>query len=257
MSADPHRCLRVRQRLPEGAVGATLVLDGEMPAEPGQFVMVWLPGIEERPFAVVSEAPLRLCVQAVGPFTRTLSALSPGERVWVRGPYGHGFRLQGARHLLVGGGSGVASLTLLAEAARRRGDAVRVVLGARSADQLMLAWRFAELGCHLTLTTDDGSAGLRGTVLDGIQAITEGGWQPQAIYACGPEAMLAAVVERAEALATPCQVSLERVMKCGLGVCGHCHCGEFLVCQDGPVFDAAQVRSLLGGERQNNARTPR
>lgn len=227
-------------------MGATLVLEGEMSAEPGQFVMVWLPDIEERPFAVVSEAPLRLCVQPVGPFTRALAALAPGDRVWVRGPYGHGFRLEGERHLLVGGGSGIASLTLLAEVARHRGDAVHVVLGARRADQLMLTWRFAALGCHLTLTTDDGSVGLRGTVLDGIEAVTESGWQPQAIYACGPEAMLAAVAARAEALAVPCQVSLERVMKCGLGVCGHCHCGEFLVCQDGPVFDAAQVRSLLG-----------
>jgi dihydroorotate dehydrogenase electron transfer subunit len=257
MSADPHRCLRVRQRIAEGVVGATLVLDGGIKAEPGQFVMVWLPGIEERPLAVVGEAPLRLCVQVVGPFTRALADLAPGERVWVRGPYGHGFQLGGSRHLLVGGGSGVASLALLAEAARRRGDAVWVILGARTGEQMMLAWRFAELGCELTLTTDDGSRGLRGTVVDGMCVARQERWLPETIYACGPEAMLLAVARESQALGAPCQVSLERVMKCGLGVCGHCHCGEWLVCQDGPVFDATQVRTLLEMGRQNGEMTPR
>ncbi|MCH5373711.1 MAG: hypothetical protein JJ992_07020, partial [Planctomycetes bacterium] len=81
--------------IPEGEAGVTLVLDGALPAQPGQFVMAWLPGVEERPLSVMDDAPLSLTVAAVGPFTQALCALQPGDRLWVRGPYGRGFELAG------------------------------------------------------------------------------------------------------------------------------------------------------------------
>ena len=137
---DPHYSFTVRRAISEGNAGVTLILNGDLEAEPGQFVMVWLPGVEERPIAVVSERPLTISVQVVGPFTRALASCQAGDRLWVRGPYGHGFALRGRRHLLIGGGSGVASLALLAQRALARGDEVRTALGARPADSLLLAW---------------------------------------------------------------------------------------------------------------------
>ena len=234
MSDEIHRVARVVEARREGRAGATLITDGALPAEPGQFAMVWLPGIEERPYTIVDDHPLTFAVAQVGPFSAALAALAPEDRLWVRGPYGHGFRLAGRRHLLIGGGSGAAPLVPLARRARMRGDDVTVILGAQSADLFMLAWRFEQDGLSPLLATDDGSAGFHGTALAAAAGALSD--RPDAVYACGPEPMLRAVAERARALGIPCQVSLERVMRCGLGVCGQCHCGDRLVCTDGPVF---------------------
>ncbi len=241
MGDSTHRALRVARVVREGDAGCTLVLDGALPAEPGQFVMAWLPGVEERPYTIMDDDPLSLTVAEVGPFSRALCARQPGDRLWVRGPLGHGFALAGSRHLLVGGGSGIASLTLLAERAMARGDQVIAVIGARTAGQLMLDWRLAELGAQVIVATDDGSRGYHGTALAAARAYIDGRW-PEAVYACGPEGMLRALAGATEAAGLPCQVSLERTMRCGLGVCGNCHCGDRLVCRDGPVFEAAVLR---------------
>ena len=241
MSDSTHRAFRVTRVVREGSAGCTLVLDGALPAEPGQFVMAWLPGVEERPYTIMDDDPLSLTVAAVGPFSRSLCALHVGGRLWARGPLGHGFAPAGTRHLLVGGGSGVASLTLLAQRALARGDQVIAAIGARTAGQLMLDWRLAELGAQVIIATDDGSRGYHGTVLEAARAHIERRW-PEAVYACGPEPMLRALAQATEAAGLPCFVSLERVMRCGLGVCGNCHCGDRLVCRDGPVFEAALLR---------------
>ena len=102
-----------------------------------------------------------------------------------------------------------------------------------------LTLRLAELGCRVRIATDDGSRGLQGTALDAARELLEAQW-PSAIYACGPEPMLRALAHRTAELGLPTWVSMERVMKCGLGVCGACHCGDRLVCADGPVFSAGE-----------------
>lgn len=222
----------------ESDAGITLTLDGPLPAMPGQFVMVWLPRIDERPFGIMDDDPLRLTIAKVGPFTRHLCSLRSGQRLWVRGPFGHGFDVQGQRLLLVAGGSGAASLTLLAKHARKSGADVTAVVGAQTSSALMLPWRFAELGCQTILSTDDGSAGLHGTVMDALKAV--GNPEPDTLVCgCGPEPMLAALVKWAGQRGLSCWVSMERVMKCGLGLCGACHAGDRLICRDGPVLDAA------------------
>ena len=131
----------------------------------------------------------------------------------------------------------MASLALLAADARVRGDEVIAALGSRTHDRLMLAWRFEELGCQVIQATDDGSAGFQGTVVAAVWELLLQRW-PDGVYACGPEPMLRALAQRTCALSLPAQVSLERIMKCGIGVCGNCHCDELLVCADGPVFSA-------------------
>jgi dihydroorotate dehydrogenase electron transfer subunit len=238
-----HRTFRVQEVIPEGEIGVTLVLGGALPAEPGQFVMVWLPGLEERPFSIMDNDPLSLTVAEIGPFTAALCALTPGDRLWIRGPYGRGFPLVGQRHLLVGGGSGTAGLTLLAREALAQDHVVTVALGARSDVGLMLRWYFEQLGAQLLIATEDGTAGTAGTVLDAVERRLDAR-HFDAVYGCGPEPMLVALAERCKAAKLPCWVSLEAVMKCGLGVCGNCHCGDRLVCADGPVFDAADLLAI-------------
>lgn len=239
-----HGVMRVEKVIREGAAGVTLILDDAIQARAGQFVMVWLPDVGERPFSVMDDHPLSLTVADIGPFTHTLCGLHPDDRVWIRGPYGNGFRIEGRRHLLVAGGSGAASLALVAKAGRRQGDRVTVILGARTADQLMLRWRFEELRCRVAIATDDGSAGYHGTVLDVLQSRKDIGVADM-IYGCGPEPMLAALALYAQEHDMALQVSLEAVMKCGLGVCGNCHRGDRLVCSDGPVFSGEAFSRAL------------
>lgn len=251
MTEAGYRVFRVLDVTTEGTVGATLCFSACCAARPGQFVMVWLPGIGERPFTVMDDAPFRLTIAAVGPFTRVLCSLSPGDAVWVRGPYGRGFEIVGRTHLLVGGGSGVASLALLAKrmCACRSGDAghdVTVALGAKTANQLMLRWWFEGLGCRVLVATDDGSQGFHGTVLQAIRGCLAE--RPDSVYACGPEPMLRALVDWTTGLRLPTYVSMERVMRCGIGVCGNCHCGDRLVCRDGPVFPADEIRLAWEGQ---------
>ena len=165
MSKGLHQVFSVAEVLPEKRAGTTLILDSVLPAQPGQFVMAWLPDVEERPFSLMDDDPLSLTVADVGPFTRALCALRAGDRLWIRGPYGHGFDLVGERQLLIAGGSGAASLTLLAKAALSRGHKVAAILGAGTAERLMLVCRFESMGCQVIVATDDGSAGYQGNGL--------------------------------------------------------------------------------------------
>ena len=216
----------------------TLVLDLHLEAEPGQFVMVWLPGLDEKPFSLVRADPVTLAVARVGPFTTALHALGVGDRLWLRGPLGRPFALP-PRHtqlpiLLVGGGYGVAPLYFLAERALATGRGVSVVIGARTAADVVFAGHFAGLGVKVEITTDDGSLGQHGVATDAAaRLLDERAFQ--ALYACGPEPMLEAVEGLAQTRSLPAQLSYERYMRCGFGVCGSCVRQGWLVCRDGPV----------------------
>jgi dihydroorotate dehydrogenase electron transfer subunit len=222
----------------------TFVLDGEIQAAPGQFVMAWLPRLDEKPFSLSGAAPITLTVDCVGPFSTATHALAPGDRLWLRGPYGRGFEIPDSSVrdsgplLLVSGGCGVAPLLYLAQVAREAGHSVHAVLGARTAEGLLLEEQFAALGCTVHVTTDDGSAGTQGTSLDLATSLMDASnVSPACLYACGPELMLEGVYRLAQAHGLPCQLSYEAYMRCALGVCGSCARGDCLVCRDGPVFE--------------------
>lgn len=227
----------------ENANTQTFVLDGALAAVPGQYVMAWLPGMEEKPFSLADVRPLSLTVAAVGPFSRALHGLRVGDSIWVRGPLGRGFQLPpaappGQHLLLIGGGYGVAPLHFLARQLLAAGHQVSMIIGARSAMHLLLVEAFGALAVRLWLTTEDGSAGLRGLVTDAIPAALAGASdRPTCIYACGPVGMLQAIAARCEADGIPVQLSWESHMRCGMGLCGSCEVGEgWLTCLDGPVF---------------------
>ncbi|MEN6478533.1 MAG: dihydroorotate dehydrogenase electron transfer subunit [Anaerolineales bacterium] len=231
-----HEVFTIRAIRQENARTRTLVCDRPLPAEPGQFVMLWLPGVGEKPFSIAADAPLTLTIVAVGPVTEAAQHLAVGDRLWVRGPLGQGYALAGARVLLAGGGYGVAPLRFLAERALTQGRAVEVCIGARTATDVLLAAEFAALGVPTHIATDDGSLGERGLVTAPL-ARRIAAWQPDLVCACGPTAMLEAVERLCAERRVPCQLSWEALMRCGHGVCGSCECHRpgWLACIDGPV----------------------
>lgn len=218
----------------------TLVFDQRMQADPGQFVMVWLPGVDEKPFSLVCADPVTLTIARVGPFTTAVHALEAGDNLWLRGPLGRpfSFDLSPRSHpfpiLLVAGGYGAAPLYFLAERAVTADLGVTVISGAQTASDVLFAGRFAALGARVVVATEDGSLGLQGLATDVVAKLLDEG-RCQCIYACGPEPMLQAVEKLARDHNLPAQLSYERHMRCGFGVCGSCAQGDWLVCRDGPV----------------------
>ena len=196
----------------------------------GQFVEVRVDGSAttflRRPISICfvdrTANELWLLVACVGDGTRRLGELRAGDRLNCMLPLGNGFDVAsaaaGARHLLVGGGVGVAPLLFLGAELRAKGADVTFLLGARSAADLLLLSTFERYG-RVLLTTEDGSAGERGFV---TQHSVLDGEQFDMVQCCGPTPMMKAVVAYARRTATPCEVSLENLMACGLGACLCC-----------------------------------
>ena len=234
LSGLPHPA-RLREVRTENHRTKTFVLDTSIEAQPGQFGMLWLPGLDEKPFSLLDTDPLSFTIAAVGPFTRALHTLSPGDNIWFRGPFGNGFTMEGRDHVLVGGGYGAAPLLLLARSMLAQDHRVRVVLGARTKDELLLVDATRAAGAEVFVTTDDGSDGTTGRVTAVIQPMFEND-APDTLYACGPHPMLHALETLCDQHAVSAQLSWEAYMRCGIGICGSCEHKGKLLCADGPVL---------------------
>jgi len=228
----------------------TITLDAEIAAVPGQFLMVWIPGVDEIPLAVSNNKPLELTVSNVGDGSGALHRVKPGENVWFRGPFGNGFEIRKGvkRILLVGGGYGIAPMKFLAKYAKENKIAATFIIAARTKKILPCG----PTGCKLVQMTDDGTAGKKGYATDAVEAILAKE-KFGAVYTCGPERMMRAVAQLASEKKTWGQLSLERYMKCGIGVCGSCAIGDRLVCKDGPVFDFSVLSNPDFGKCKRNA----
>ncbi len=237
------RVISIQHIVDENEYTKTFVLGDRIPtAIPGQFVMLWIPGLDEKPFAVVERDPLTLTVAAVGPFTHALHAMHVGDRVGWRGPFGRGFDLDGdGQALLIGGGYGVAALYFAATELVKRKVPTTLAIGGRTARDVLLEERSRSLGLNVVVATEDGSRGTRGFVTEAVRDQWE--TKPR-VFACGPEAMLVAIVREALARNLPAQVAVERYIKCGFGICGQCTLSGKLVCQDGPVMTAQELAQL-------------
>ena len=226
----------------------TFTLDLSLKALPGQFVMAWLPRFDEKPFSLVDADPVTLMVTAVGPFTKLLHAMAPGDRLWVRGPFGKGYRLpgRGLRAAFVGGGYGVAPLLWLARAWRQQLDELTVIIGAGAAADLLYVDRFSELqtgmrsedaSIDVLTCTEDGSAGRKGLVTDVLAHSLPRG-EIDLVCACGPHGMLSAIDSLGARHGVPRQLSWEAYMRCAVGICGSCEMNGSVLCLDGPVLES-------------------
>ena len=226
-------------------------------AEPGQFVHVRVPTLEEsalrRPFSIfdAADGKLTLLYKTVGRGTAALNRVQVGEKVSVLGPLGHGFPVKcEGTPLFVGGGYGVAPLYFLARKFISAAGMPRPILfvGGRTASDLLALDRFEQLGVEVRAATNDGSAGARGLVTDPLDdelANLRHRGEKFELFACGPDGMLKAVAQRAVGTGARGWISMDRHMVCGVGACYACIQktvrGNSRCCIEGPVFRAEDL----------------
>ncbi len=272
---DHWRCVLEVEDFPAAAPGQFLQILCADPSREG-----WTGGVLlRRPFSIGGlrrnggQCEIDILHRIVGPGTRWLSQLAPGDRVSILGPLGRPFQVfpDHPLALLVGGGIGLPPLIWLAEALRDFGKRTVAFAGARSADLLPLTRRpevaatggepapafreFAESGTPVVVATDDGSLGSAGSIAEVFARYLDrhpDHARAAAVYACGPAPMMRAMAGLCERRSIPCQVCLERMMGCGMGTCQSCvvrlrdqeaedQWRYRLCCTDGPVFDSRRV----------------
>ena len=200
---------------------------------PGQYVMVWIRGVDEIPMSL--SYANGITVRNIGDATGSLFALREGDTLGMRGPFGNGFGVAKLPALLVAGGVGAAPLAPLAETLKNK---ITTILGAKTEDELLFRERFENSG-PLVIATEDGSAGYKGLTVDLLER-TKG---YNEILSCGPEKMMRKVLDHAVVAGVQSQFSLQRYIKCGVGLCGSC-CVDpsgLRACIDGPVFTGKQL----------------
>ena len=222
----------------------TVRFNERLAATPGQFVMVWVPGVDEFPMSVsYTEDGLGVTYQILGDGTKALASKVKGDRVGIRGPYGKGFAIHGKQLLVVAGGAGMAPLAPFVEQSVAHGASVDLVLGARTSTDLLFESRATKAGARVRISTDDGSKGFKGLATELTESVLAKN-RFDSVYACGPEKMLVGVLKMAESRKLPMQASLERMMRCGIGICDSCAIDGRHVCRDGPVFSERELRAL-------------
>ncbi len=214
-------------------------------SEPGQFIMVWNPGIDEIPISIADASPdgeLELAIADVGDCTHSLHQKHVHDLIGLRGPYGRGFTLHGAAICMVAGGYGAAPLRFAAKRATDLDKHVMLLEGAKSNAELLYIEEFERMGCEVRIATEDGSGGYKGRVTELLEEILSSREKFEQVLTCGPELMMKRVCEITSRESIPTQVSVERIVKCGCGACGSCDLGGYRVCKDGPVFDAEELK---------------
>ena len=236
VSFTPCKLLENRRLAPDLSL---LVFDRDLAILPGQFIFAWLPGVGEKPFSVLDDAPLTLSIQRRGCVTEKLCDLPAGATVYMRGPYGAPVTLPPRRKpVLVCGGCGMAAVYHIAKTA----PGAELFIGARDAQRLFYLER-ARSVAEVHVSTEDGSAGQRGLVTDLLQARLRQGQfgENAAFFNCGPPRMIERTTEIEMAYAPPEFIynSIDYVTKCGVGVCGSCAAPDGRrLCVDGPFFAA-------------------
>jgi dihydroorotate dehydrogenase electron transfer subunit len=283
---DIPKSIPIKKIIIENPYVKTFVFDSQdyregegLNAKPGQFVNLWLPGIGEKPMSVAycDEKEFWITIFAVGDFSRAMHDRKEGDLVGVRGPYGKGFWFkEGERIIMMAGGYGAAPLYFATSEAVKAGCEIDFVIGARSKDYLLYLDRVRALehgvdgkgSVALYIATDDGSEGEKGynvLFLDKLIAEAKAGKAMKEIcdgnickqeevtvkpidwvYSCGPELMMKSVSDKCFDAGVSAQLSVERYMKCGFGVCGQCCVDDTGVrsCKEGPVFDNDRARKI-------------
>ncbi len=215
---------------------------------PGQFAMVWIPGINELPMSVMisrESGKAAFTVRKHGHASTGLFNVKVGQQIGVRGPYGNSFDLKQGKLLLVSGGTGLVPMMRLLTFLKPDDD-VTLLIGAKSKDEVFfedLANSLLDKNSHqVIVSTDDGTYGERGYVTEVVKKLVSE-IRFNAVYTCGPEIMMYKTVQLAHSKGLFVQASLERMMKCGVGICGSCCVGEDLVCRDGTIFDGPHLLS--------------
>lgn len=247
----------------DGVFTYTFEVPGGFPFQPGQFNMLYVHGVGEVPISICGDPaePARLVhtIRAVGTVTRVMEGLGEGSVMGVRGPYGSAWPIEDAKGrdvLFIGGGLGLAPLrAAILHVLAHRADYGRVTIlyGARTPADLLYReelerWR-GRFDCRVEAIVDRagrdwfGPIGVVTRLLDGVPVDPD-----DAVFVCGPEIMMRFVVRELEKRGMPHEsiwISMERSMKCGVGLCGHCQLGGSFVCKDGPVYRLDRIAPLF------------
>lgn len=271
---DKPLALPIQKIITESERVKTFVFDYDFPGEPGQFVMCWIPGFDEKPFGLIKKdgEGFRLAVASVGESTKALHMMEVGDLLGFRGPYGSTFTLPEKKGniALVGGGYGMAPLSYLAQEARKKDHEVHLFIGARNKSELLFSDWMKEIGVELHIATDDGSEGYKGFNTDlfkeyvshvipadaGIHnnalesgspiVVGDDNVKFSKVYTVGPEIMELKIATSCWEKGIPFEVSLERFMKCGFGICGQCSVDPtgWRMCVEGPVIDGERLKQI-------------
>ncbi len=240
-------------------------------AKPGQFVMVWLPGVDEVPMSIAMDdgGETKITFFDVGDLTKELFTLKEGNLVGIRGPFGTHYEWKKGQHLiLVAGGYGAAPMYFVAKEALKDGCTIDFVVGARGKEHLLYLEEIQGLkNTTLHVATDDGSMGHKGYNTEVLEKLLESSLRASeasreasrlvaplgaphsrktSVFACGPEMMMKRISDICSERSVDCSMSLERYMKCGYGICGNCVVDPLGIrlCTDGPVVKNDVIRKM-------------
>jgi len=236
----------IKKIVQENNLVKTFYFDLDLKARPGQFIMFWLPGVNQKPFGVAyqQKGVTGITICKVGPTTEQIFQLKPGDYVGLQGPYGTHFQTGGTKTIiLVAGGYGAAPLSFLADTLTDR--EVHFIIGAQTKDKLIFADRLKKTGANLHQCTDDGSCGFKGFTTAKLELVLKE-VKADLVCAVGPEIMMNKVMEICDQQKIDCQISLERYIKCGFGLCGQCVVDPLGIrmCKEGPVLSADLVKKI-------------
>ena len=252
---DKRRIVQIEEIISETPTVKTLVFKDRLSyfAKPGQFLMIWIPRIEEIPMSVMinsKEGYAAVTIRKFGVGSTGLFGRKKGDLIGLRGPYGNRFilRKKYRKILIIGGGTGLVPLLRLVSFASKEKVRSTIVMGAKTKAEVFFEKITKNIirgnNCSLLVCTDDGSYGIKGTTVTLMSKLVRDE-SFDCVFTCGPELMMKAVLDISNQNSIPVQASLERYMKCGIGICGSCCLDSSLVCQDGTVFDGRQLSKML------------
>lgn len=226
-------------------------------ALPGQFLMVWIPRFEELPISImISEKKnySAITIRKRGYASSALFNFKKGDKIGIRGPYGNSFTVKDnfKTIILIGGGTGMVPLVKLLNSLRVKELTIIIIMGSKTKEEIFFVDIINKILEHhnsfrLLISTEDGSFGVKGLPIDIMNNILQKKKEYgniDMIYTCGPELMMKKIFDIASEKQIPIQASLERYMKCGIGICSSCCINDLLVCYDGTIFNNEQLQNL-------------
>jgi dihydroorotate dehydrogenase electron transfer subunit len=225
-------------------------------AQPGQYVMMWLYGLDEKPMGIAScnikTDEILFAVAKIGPATTAFHKLEEGDLLGIRGPFGKGFSIKGKNVAVIGGGTGIAPTRFLIEKLFENKISTTLFHGAQTEKELTFKKYFESLetsnkNFSYKPSTDDGSFGFHGFSTECWSTSLDEGEKFDQIYTCGPELMMFAAFQIAQKRKIPLEACLaDRYFKCAIGLCGQCSVDPvgLRLCIDGPVFNQDQLKQI-------------
>ncbi|OYT33940.1 MAG: dihydroorotate dehydrogenase electron transfer subunit [Candidatus Aenigmarchaeota archaeon ex4484_52] len=248
---DKYKCVKIAKIINHNEFNKTFIFDYSFKdAQPGQFAMVWLPGVDEKPFSFSSNN--EITIKKIGVFTSEIFKLKQRDRLWLRGPYGKGYKDFKKPYYVFGGGSGIAPIKFFFQ--KNLEKTKGIYLAARTKTDVLFLEEFIKLSkqnnIELIVFTEDGSFGRKG-IITGF----EKKFSDECNYAvCGPEKMMKAIADKIN-IPKQTYLSIERYMKCAIGLCGCCSFSGYRVCVDGPVFRYDKIKDLPHFAKKRRTRT--